>query len=101
VVAKNTVHHDRPYASHVIAPVRTADRLPDYRPFSGWPKVPGDVKLGPGSAVAVDSSDRVYVSHRGKNPIHVFDTDGAFVRSWGDKDIDTAHGLRVDPKGNV
>jgi DNA-binding beta-propeller fold protein YncE len=102
VVAKNTVHHDRQYASHVIARVQLAiDRFPDYRPVVGWPKLPADIKLGPVSAVATDAADRVYVAHRGKRPVLVFDADGAFVRSWGDRDIDTAHGLRVDPKGNV
>jgi DNA-binding beta-propeller fold protein YncE len=31
----------------------------------------------------------------------VFSADGKFIKSWGDKEIDTAHGLRIDPKGNV
>jgi DNA-binding beta-propeller fold protein YncE len=53
------------------------------------------------SAVATDSADRVYVAHRGKRPILVFDADGTFVRSWGDEYFDTIHGLRVDPAGNV
>jgi DNA-binding beta-propeller fold protein YncE len=77
------------------------DKLPDYRPVPGWPKLPDDVKLGPVSAVATDSDDRVYVAHRGKKPILVFDADGKFLRSFGDKEIDTVHGLRIDPKGNV
>jgi predicted acyl esterase/DNA-binding beta-propeller fold protein YncE len=107
VVAKNAVHHDRHYASRVLAPVRAladtakSDKLPDYRPVVGWAKLPDDVKLGPVSAVATDSEDRVYVAHRGKRPILVFDADGKFIRSWGDKEIDVAHGLRVDLKGNV
>src|SRR5262249_37628600 len=48
---------------------RPADKIPDYRPVSGWPKVPDDVTLGPVSAVATDSADRVYVFHRGKRPV--------------------------------
>ena len=75
--------------------------IPDYRAVPGWMKVPAAIELGPVSAVATDSSDRVYVAHRGKRPILIFDADGTFLRSWGDKEIDTAHGLRVDPKGNV
>jgi DNA-binding beta-propeller fold protein YncE len=43
----------------------------------------------------------VYVAHRGKQPILVFEADGTFIRSWGDKDIDTPHGVRVDPHDNV
>ncbi len=86
----------------VLATVRAkSDRFPDYRPVPGWPKVPDGVKLGPVSAVATDASDRVYVAHRGKKPVVVFDAEGQFIRSWGDGEIDTAHGLRVDPRGNV
>ncbi len=78
-----------------------AEALPDYRPVAGWPRVPADLELGPVSAVATDRADRVYVAHRGKRPILVFAPDGKFIRSWGDRDIDTAHGLRIDPEGNV
>src|SRR5213596_2617161 len=80
---------------------RSDDRLPDYRPVPSWPKLPDDVKLGQVSAVATDSADRVYVFHRGKRPVLVFDRDGTFLRSWGDDHIKTAHGLRIDPRGNV
>jgi DNA-binding beta-propeller fold protein YncE len=75
--------------------------LPDYRAVPGWPNLPLDVTLGPVSAVATDASDHVYVFHRGKHPILVFERDGTFVRSWGDDVVKTAHGLRVDSSGNV
>jgi DNA-binding beta-propeller fold protein YncE len=75
--------------------------LPDYQPVPGWPQLPPDVTLGPVSAVATDAADRVYVFHRGKHPVLVFERDGKFLRSWGDELVKTAHGLRVDPEGNV
>jgi DNA-binding beta-propeller fold protein YncE len=75
--------------------------IPDYRPVAGWPQLPDDVKLGQVSAVATDSADRVYVFHRGKHPILVFDRDGKFIRSWGDDRIKTAHGLRIDRDNNI
>jgi uncharacterized sulfatase len=75
--------------------------LPEYRPVSGWPKLPDEIKLGSVSAVATDSADRVYVFHRGKHPILVFDRDGKFLRSWGDDLVKTAHGLRIDHENNV
>jgi DNA-binding beta-propeller fold protein YncE len=78
-----------------------AGPFPDYRPVSGWPKLPDDVKLGPVSAVATDSSDHVFVFHRGKRPVLVFDREGKFLRSWGDDYIKTAHGLRIDHDNNV
>ena len=80
---------------------RPEDAIPDYRPVPGWPKLPAKLELGPVSAVATDSDDRVYVAHRGKRPILVFDRDGKFLRSWGDDHVKTAHGLRVDSKDNV
>ena len=39
--------------------------------------------------------------NRGEKPILVFDKDGTFLRSWGDKLFDTAHGLRIDADGNI
>jgi len=85
----------------LTGPAWTDDRIPDYRPVPGWPKLPDDIKLGPVSAVATDTADRVYVFHRGKHPVLVFDRDGQFLRSWGDDFVKTAHGLRVDRENNV
>src|SRR5689334_3177782 len=73
------------------------DKFPDYRPVAGWPQLPPKLELGPVSAVATDSADRVYVAHRGPKPVLVFDRDGKFLRSWGDEHLKTPHGLRVDP----
>jgi DNA-binding beta-propeller fold protein YncE len=78
-----------------------SEKLPDYRPVPGWPKLPDDVKLGPVSAVATDSADRVHVFHRGQRPVLVFDRDGQFLRSWGDEHLKTPHGLRIDKDDNV
>jgi DNA-binding beta-propeller fold protein YncE len=90
-----------PLLAALAAPARPGEPLPDYRPVPGWPKVPDDVKLGPVSAVAVDSADRVHVFHRGPRPVLVFDRDGAFLRSWGDDLLKTPHGLRIDHEDNV
>ena len=78
-----------------------APAAPEYRVVAGWPVLPAHLKLGGVTAVATDSADRVYVFHRGKNPILVFDRDGKLLRSWGDGLVKTAHGLRLDDKGNV
>ena len=88
-------------AALTALPAAADDRLPDYRPVPGWPQLPDDVTLGPVSAVATDSSDRVYVLHRGKGPVLVFDRAGKFLRSWGDDHLKTPHGLRIDKDDNV
>jgi DNA-binding beta-propeller fold protein YncE len=59
--------------------------------------------LQPGvSGVAVDANDNVYVLHRGKQPILVFDRNGKLLRSGGDGIIgSTPHFIEVDHQGNV
>src|SRR5262245_47905084 len=86
----------------VVAPsADKTDAVPSYRAVAGWPTLPDAVKLGPVSAVATDAADNVYVFHRTKTPIFVFNKDGKFLRSWGDGLVKTAHGLRVDRDGNI
>jgi len=85
----------------VGASARGSDAMPDYRPVAGWMKLPAGLELGPVSAVAVDSRDRVYVAHRGPKPILVFEADGTFLRSWGDEHLKTVHALRIDPQGKI
>ena len=58
--------------------------VPTYKVVAGWPEPSGPIKLGQVSAVATDSSDRVFVFHRGEQPVLVFDRDGKFLRSLGD-----------------
>ena len=73
----------------------------EYQLVAGWPKLPANVKLDITTAVAADKDDNLYVFNRGEKPILVFDKDGTFLRSWGDKLFDTAHGLRIDADGNI
>lgn len=73
----------------------------EYRLVPGWPTLPGDLKLGGVAAIATDSSDRVYLFHRGKAPVLVFDRDGKYLRSWGEGLVKTSHGLRIDRDNNV
>ncbi len=75
--------------------------LAEYRVVAHWAKLPAGVKLGGVSAVATDAADNVYVFHRGKDPIMVFDREGKHLRSWGNDLVKTAHGLRVDRDNNV
>ena len=76
------------------------DRI-DFEPAPAFLQLPESIKLGACSAVDFDSKGRLYLFHRGKQPILCFDRDGKFLRSWGDKLISKAHGLRVDSDDNV
>src|SRR4051812_40997348 len=75
-------------------------KIPLYRAVPGWPDLPKTFSLGQVSGVATDSSDRVFVFHRGEHPILVFDREGKFLRSWEDAPVKKAHGLRIDREEN-
>ena len=79
---------------------RAADPI-DFEPVLKFLRLPANVTLGACSATAVDSKGRLYLFHRGKQPILCFDKGGSFVRSWGDDLISMAHGLRIDTDDNV
>ncbi len=68
---------------------------------TGFLQIPPEVKLGPMSAVEVDSGGRIYVLHRGQPPLVQFDAAGTYVSGWGTGLFKVAHGLRVDRSGNV
>jgi DNA-binding beta-propeller fold protein YncE len=85
-----------------VALTSSADKpATEYRLVPGWPTLPADLKLGGVAAVATDSSDRVYLFHRGKTPVLVFDRDGKYLRSWGEGLVKTSHGLRIDRENNI
>ncbi len=73
----------------------------DFQTPQDFLQLPEGYTLGACSAVAVNSKDEIYLFHRGKHPILCFDQDGKFLRSWGDDQIHTAHGLRVDKEDNI
>ncbi len=77
------------------------DKPPQYQPVPNWPQLPRGFKFGQTTAVATDKDDNLYVFHRGKTPIAVFDRNGKFLRGWGDAAVKTAHGLRIDAAGNI
>src|SRR5262245_26669673 len=87
-------------AAVVLAP-SAGKTVPEYKPVGDWPRLPAEIKWGQVTAVATDSADRVYVFHRGKSPIVVFDKDGKVLRAWGDDHVKNAHGLRIDKDDNV
>lgn len=77
------------------------DAQPDLQAVAGFLQVPAGFKFGLAAAVATDKDDNLYVFHRGKQPIMVFDKTGKLLRSWGDGQVKIAHGLRLDGQGNV
>src|SRR5277367_118415 len=79
---------------------------------SGQPRAPlsrrgrlghaaGRLVVPRGGAVGVDRQDNVYVFNRGEHPMIVFDSDGNFIKSWGEGVFPRAHGLHMGPDETV
>lgn len=73
----------------------------DLQPQPDFLQLPAGLKLAQCSGVALNSKGEVYLFHRGQQPILRFDSQGKFLKSWGDDVIGKAHGLRVDKDDNV
>jgi DNA-binding beta-propeller fold protein YncE len=67
----------------------------------GFVEMPGEVKLGAMSAVAIDQNDNVYILHRGEPPLLAFDANGKYLRGWGTGLFKVPHGLRLDRDGKL
>ena len=72
-----------------------------YDLIEDWAKLPQGESFAYVSAIAVDSSDRVYAFQRKDPPIMVFDSDGNFVNGWGNGTMDFPHGIDIGPDDNI
>lgn len=66
-----------------------------------WGELPEGWVYREATAVAVDSSDNVYVFNRGGHPVIVYDSEGKFLRSWGEDIFATPHGITIGPDDSV
>jgi DNA-binding beta-propeller fold protein YncE len=66
-----------------------------------WGSLPEGWSYKEATAVAVDESDNVYVFNRGGHPIIVFDREGNFLRSWGEGEFPSPHGVAIGPDDSV
>lgn len=66
-----------------------------------WEQLPEGWDFIEVTAVATDSQNRVYVFNRGEHPIIVFDKEGRFVTSWGEKTFVRPHGVTIGPDDSV
>jgi len=53
------------------------------------------------TGVATDAQGRVFVCAGTRNPVLVFDRDGRFLYSFGQRLFNEPHSVRIDPQGNV
>jgi streptogramin lyase len=58
--------------------------------------------FGLASDGAVNSKDEVYIYSRGDHPLTIWDTDGNFISSWGERTFSAnPHGIYIAPNDNV
>jgi DNA-binding beta-propeller fold protein YncE len=72
-----------------------------YRVEDSWAKLPDGWAFKDVASVAVDRHDHVYVFNRGDHPMIVFDSEGNFLRSWGEDIFKRAHGLHMGPDDTI
>jgi DNA-binding beta-propeller fold protein YncE len=82
-----------------------------YKVVDSWAKLPDGWALHEVPSIGVDSKDNIYLFSRGEHSIVIFDRDGNFLRSWGEKDekgnaekegqFKNAHGLKIAPDNTV
>lgn len=80
----------------------------DYQAVEEWPLpstsaigAPGPWNFGQVSGVAVNTNGNVLVLHRGAHPILEFESNGKFVRSWGDGLISEGKVFTLAPQYQV
>jgi DNA-binding beta-propeller fold protein YncE len=64
-------------------------------------KLPAHQIVVEASAVAVDATGAILALHRGRQPLLEFDPGGSFKQGRLDGLMRKAHGLRLDPEGNM
>lgn len=89
----------RPTDPAMLAP-QVAPPL-DYVAVPNAITLPPGVTTGPTASAAFDKAGHLVVLTRGPEAFFEFDQNGAFMRSYGGSLFTRAHGLRVDPAGNL
>ena len=68
----------------------------EYQVVDNWAKRPKCWPFTDVAGIGVDSRDRVYVFNRSQHPVMVFDSEGSFIRSWGEGIFTRPHGVFID-----
>ena len=72
-----------------------------YERVDGWAKLPEGESFIDIGGISIDSQDRLYIFNRSPHPMMVFDSDGNFLKSWGEEQFSRAHGSCIGPDGSI
>ncbi|MEW6335748.1 MAG: peptidyl-alpha-hydroxyglycine alpha-amidating lyase family protein [Thermodesulfobacteriota bacterium] len=80
----------------------TTKGIPKFKVIEGWEKLPEGYVHKDVDGVAVDSKDNVYLMTRQDARVIVYDREGNFLRSWGEKVFTPrTHGIAIGPDDMV
>jgi hypothetical protein len=82
-------------------PYPRINTAPWYEVDPQWPERVEGLEWAAVPGVAVDEQDQVWVFTRANPPVRVYSRAGELLRSWGEKDIKTAHHLKIDSQGRI
>lgn len=72
-----------------------------YELVADWAQWPPGKSCAEVTDLKVDSLDYLHVLGRKPHAIYVFDPEGVFIRSWGERLFIKPHGLFIDPEDNL
>src|SRR5207244_1277320 len=64
-----------------------------YEAIPDWGSTPSGSRMGPVTAVATDSQDRVYICHRGEPHVLILSPDGEPLGTVGEGLVEDPHGI--------
>ena len=97
VLVATSAAGQRPSDPALLVP-ETAPEL-DYVVAPRTVVLPDGMTMGAPASVAFDAEGHLFVLTRGDKTFFEFDSDGTFVRAFGDKLFVRAHGLAIDAQG--
>jgi hypothetical protein len=71
-----------------------------YEVHHDWAKLPASVQPGYTHGVVETAQGHILVHNRSKDAVLVFDADGKFINSWGERFAKGAHGMQISREGS-
>ncbi|HJO82004.1 MAG: peptidyl-alpha-hydroxyglycine alpha-amidating lyase family protein [SAR202 cluster bacterium] len=81
----------------MVSAVKLGSGQFSYEVIVDWEKLPDGYRWKEVAGVITDKKNNVYVFNRGDHPMMVFDSDGNFIKSWGEGVFTRAHGVTLGP----
>jgi len=71
-----------------------------YKVIEDWGKLPEGISYGYTHGVVADRSDNIYIFNMSRNAVIVFDSEGNYIRSFGEQFVNGAHGFLLNEENS-